>query len=186
MASAPKSPRLTPLTSDEVSDEQRELLESVATSDGWAINIFATLVRHPGLFRRWLPFGGKLLAGKLPARDRELLILRTGWLCRSEYEWGQHVVIARGVGVTDDEIDRTKQGSDAEGWSAVDATLLRAAEELHENGCIGDDTWRALADRYDDPQLIEVPMLVGHYHMVAFTLNSLGVQREPGVPGFDG
>jgi alkylhydroperoxidase family enzyme len=186
MASAPKSPRLTPLTSDEVSDEQRELLESVATSDGWAINIFATLARHPGLFRRWLPFGGKLLAGKLPARDRELLILRTGWLCRSEYEWGQHVVIARGVGVTDDEIDRTKQGSSADGWGAFDATLLRAAEELHESGCIGDDTWRSLADRYDEPQLIEVPMLVGHYHMVAFTLNSLGVQREPGVPGFDG
>jgi len=186
MASAPKSPRLTPLTSDEVSEEQRELLESVATSDGWAINIFATLVRHPGLFRRWLPFGGKLLAGKLPARDRELLILRTGWLCRSEYEWGQHVVIARGVGVTDDEINRTKRGSAAEGWSASDATLLRAAEELHESGCIGDDTWQALAGRYDEPQLIEVPMLVGHYHMVAFTLNSLGVQREPGVPSFDG
>src|SRR5262245_45635631 len=99
MASAPDAPRLTPLTADDVTEEQRELLQSVATSDDWAINIFATLVRHPGLFRRWLPFGGKLLAGKLPARERELLILRTGWLCRSEYEWGQHVVIGRGAGV---------------------------------------------------------------------------------------
>ncbi len=186
MASAPDAPRLAPLTKDEVTEEQRELLESVATADGWAINIFATLVRHPGLFRRWLPFGGKLLAGKLPARDRELLILRTGWLCQSEYEWGQHVVIARGVGVTDDEIERVKEGADAGGWNPFDATLLRAAEEMHESGCISDGTWDALASRYDERQLIEVPMLVGHYHMVAFTLNSLGVQREPGVPGLDG
>jgi alkylhydroperoxidase family enzyme len=183
MASAPDAPRLSPLTKDEVTEEQRELLESVATTDGWAINIFATLVRHPGLFRRWLPFGGKLLAGKLPARDRELLILRTGWLCQSEYEWGQHVLIARGTGITDDEIDRVKRGADTSGWTSFDATLLRAAEELHESGCIGDGTWDALAARYDERQLVEVPMLVGHYHMVAFTLNSLGVQREPGVPG---
>jgi alkylhydroperoxidase family enzyme len=184
MASTPDAPRLKPLNEGEVTEEQRELLQSVATSDGWAINIFATLVRHPGLFRRWLPFGGKLLAGKLPARDRELLILRTGWLCRSEYEWGQHVVIARGVGVTDEEIARLKVGAD--GWSdPFDATLVRAANELHDKGCITDETWNELAARYNEPQLIEVPMLVGHYHMVAFTLNSLGVQREPGVPGFE-
>jgi alkylhydroperoxidase family enzyme len=187
MASAPDAPRLTPLTSDEVTDEQRELLESVVTSDGWAINIFATLVRHPGLFRRWMPFGGKLLAGKLPARDRELLILRTGWLCRAEYEWGQHVVIARGVGVTDDEIEQVKQGADAGGWTdPFDVALLRAAEELHANSTLSDETWNALSARYDERQLVEVPMLVGHYHMVAYTLNTLGVQREPGVPGFDG
>ena len=78
-----------------------------------------------------------------------------------------------------------KEGAD--GWSdPFDATLIRAADELHDTGCISDETWDDLAARYDERQLIEVPMLVGHYHMVAFTLNSLGVQREPGVPGFDG
>ncbi len=156
-------------------------------ADGETMNIFTTLVRHPGLFRHWLPFGGKLLAGKLPARDRELLILRTGWLCRSEYEWGQHVVIARGAGVTDDEIERVKQGADAAGWTdPFDVTLVRAAEELHADNRLSDETWSALSARYDERQLVEVPMLVGHYHMVAYTLNTLGVQREPGVPGFDG
>src|SRR4051794_21773176 len=186
MTSASDVPRLEPLPTDEQSEQQRELLSSVRMADGQAMNIFTTLVRHPGLFRHWLPFGGKLLSGKLPARERELLILRTGWLCKSEYEWGQHVVIARTAGVTDDEIDLVKQGPDADGWSdAFEATLIRAADEMHETGRIGDDTWSLLAARYDERQLIEVPMLVGHYHMVAFTLNSLGVQREPGVPGFD-
>jgi alkylhydroperoxidase family enzyme len=185
MSKLPASPRIPPLAEDDQDDQARELLRGAAAPGAPAANIFATLVRHPGLFRKWAPFGGKLLAGKLPARDRELLILRTGWLCTSPYEWGQHVLIARQAGVTDDEIQRVKQGPDAPGWSDDDATLLRAADELHHDHRIGDATWASLAARYDERQLIEVPMVVGHYHLVAFTLNSLGVQREPGVPGLD-
>ena len=186
MGELPRSPRIAPLAADEQDDDARTLLAQAAAPGAPASNIFTTLVRHPGLFRRWLPFGGKLLAGKLRARDRELLILRTGWLCRSPYEWGQHVLISRTVGITDDEIERVKAGPDAPGWSEDDATLLRAVDELHRDHVIGDATWAALSARYDERQLIEVPMVVGHYHLVAMTLNSLGVQREPGVPGLDG
>jgi 4-carboxymuconolactone decarboxylase len=177
------SPRIPPLSPDDYDDEVRELLAGLTGGNGFATNIFSTFVRHPGLFRKWMPFGGKLLAGRLPARDRELVILRTGWLCHSEYEWGQHVLIARHAGLTDDEIGRVKAGPDAAGWDAFDATLLRAADELHAGASITDVTWEALAARYDERQLIELPMLAGHYHLVAFTLNSLGVEREPGVPG---
>ncbi len=186
VSTRPTSPRIDPLAPAARDDEARELLATVALpadSDS-TLNIFATLVRHPGLFRRWLPFGGKLLAGKLPARDRELMILRTAWRTRAEYEWGQHVVIARSSGVADDEIARVRSGPD-DGWTEFEAALLRAVDELHDDGCISDATWRTLVTRYDARQLIEVPMLVGHYHMVGFTLNSLGVQLEHGVPGFD-
>ncbi|MBV8161820.1 MAG: carboxymuconolactone decarboxylase family protein [Acidimicrobiia bacterium] len=183
MAPRLDSPRIPPLPATERDEQARELLGDVGTATGPASNIFDTLVRHPGLFRKWLPFGGKLLTGKLPARDRELLILRTGWHCRSDYEWGQHVLIARSVGVSDDELARIQAGPDAPGWDAFDRTLLTAADELHRDACISDATWTALSGRYDQRQLIEVPMLVGHYHMVAFALNSLGVQREQGVPG---
>lgn len=152
---------------------------------GPTVNIFATLARHPGLFRKWLPFGGKLLAGKLPARERELLILRTGWRCRAEYEWAQHVPIARRAGLTDEEIERVKAGPDAPGWDRFDAVLLRAADELKDDSCITDATWSALAERYDERELIEVPMVVGHYLLVSGVLNSLGVPLESGVVGFD-
>ena len=182
----PKSPRIPPLTDDEQDDQQRELMAGASAPGLPASNIFATLVRHSGLFRKWMPFGGKLLSGKLPARDRELMILRTGWHCQSEYEWGQHVLIARASGVSDEEIERLKSGPDAPGWDPFDAALVRAADELHHDACITDETWATLASRYDEKQLTEVPMVVGQYHLVSFTLNSLGVQREPGVPGFDG
>jgi alkylhydroperoxidase family enzyme len=178
----PDTPRLHPLRDDEQDEQVRDLLEDVRIPGAEAVNIFETLVRHPGLYRRWMPFAGKLLAGKLPARDRELLILRTAWHCRSPYEWGQHVRLAKAAGISDEEIERVVRGPDAQEWAAFDRTVLTAADELHDDACVSDRTWAELADRYDERQLIEVPMLVGHYHMVAYALNSLGVQREPGVP----
>ena len=181
----PTTPRIPPLAPGEGDAQTAELLAELDGNVG-ASHIFTTLVRHPGLFRKWSPFGGKLLSGKLPARDRELLILRTGWRTQAEYEWGQHVRIALASDITEDEVQRVKEGPDGPGWDPFDATLLRAVDELHDDGCITDATWATLAERYSTQQLIEVPMVVGHYHLVAFTLNSLGVQREAGVAGFDG
>ena len=150
-------------------------------------NIFATFARHPALFSAWLPFGGFLLGrGVLPARERELLILRTGFNCGSSYEWGQHVRIAADIGVPREEVLRVADGPGAPGWSPADAALLRAADELHADSKISDATWVELANAYDERGLIEISMLVGHYHLVAFTLNSLEVELDAGLEGLPG
>ncbi len=174
--------RVSALGDDEMDEQQRELLRGVIVPGGTS-NIFRTLVRHPGLFRRWMPFGGKLLNGKLPARERELAILRVGWLCQSEYEWGQHVPIGRAAGLTDEEIGRIPSGAGAHGWSELDRTILTATDELHADACVGDASWARLSAEYDEKQLIELVMVIGHYHLVSFALNSFGVQREEGVVG---
>jgi alkylhydroperoxidase family enzyme len=146
------------------------------------LNIFGTLARNPELFKAWMPFGGYLLtAGTLSGRERELLILRTALNCASPYEWGQHVRISEAGGIDRETIDRVVDGPDADGWSDSESALLRAADELHADAKIGDETWAELAKAYDEKQLIEIPMLVGQYHMVAFTLNSLGVEQDPGL-----
>ena len=179
----PSQPRIAPIPPEDRDDTTRDLLGKLAIGSG-ELNIFSTLVRHPALFRRWMAFGGELLmSGTIPARERELLVLRTGWNCQAEYEWGQHVTIGKQAGLTDEEIARIAEGPEADGWSDQDATLLRAADELHHDSCISDATWIALAAHMDERQLIELTMLVGQYHLVSFALNSLGVQREPGVPG---
>jgi alkylhydroperoxidase family enzyme len=146
-------------------------------------NIFATLARHPDLFNAWLPYGGFLLgrAAVLPRRERELLILRTGCNCGSSYEWGQHVRIAERLKMPREEILRVAAGPRAAGWSDDDATLLLAADELHEQAKISDETFARLRERYDERGLIEIAMLVGHYHMVAFALNSLEVELDEGL-----
>lgn len=178
-------PRIAPLPPTERDEPTRELLSTlVGSDDGTEMNIFTTIARHPRLLRRWTAFGGVLLLrGELPPRDRELLILRTAWHCRTDYEWGHHVEIGRAAGLTDDEIARVPRPLHEAGWSSDDAMLLRTADELHETSTITDATWHALAARYSDAQLIELCMVVGQYHLVAFTLNSLGVQREPGIVG---
>ena len=177
------TPRIPPLPREGRDPKTDELLAGLRFGDGPELNIFTTLAWHPGLLKRWAAFGGTLLyAGQLVPRERELLILRTAWHCHADYEWGQHVDIALAAGVTEDEVARVVHGPDAEGWSHDDAVLLRAADELHLHSCIQDGTWAELAGRLDERQLIEVCMVVGQYHLVAYTLNSLGVQPERDLP----
>ena len=131
----------------------------------------------------WTPFAGKLFAGKLPARDRELVVLRTGWRTQAAYEWGQHVGIARDAGISDEEIRCIVAGPSAPGWTSQDAAVLRAVDELDGEHCISDATWNDLSETLDERQMIELTMLSGHYAMLAGTLNSLGVQAERSLPG---
>ena len=181
--------RIPPTTPADRDERTEELLAAMRRPDGTDLNIFATLAHHPRLLNRWSAFGGTLLfGGVLPHRDRELLILRTAWHCQAEYEWGQHVLLARAAGMTDEEIDRIPEEEIAESWGPRERALLRAADELHTSSRISEDTWNALAEDYDYQQLIEVCMVVGQYHMVAFTLNSLEVEleEEPGLARFPG
>jgi 4-carboxymuconolactone decarboxylase len=178
-------PRLEPLVEDIWDVETREMLESLQV-DGRIFNIFRTLAAHPKLLKRWLVFGNYILnKSTLPPRERELLILRIGWLCRAEYEWGQHVVIGKRVGLSNEEIARIKLGPDAPGWSDFDATLLRAVDELHAQAMISDDVWNALAASYNRQQLLDLIFTVGQYNLVSMALNTLGVQLDEGIAGFE-
>jgi 4-carboxymuconolactone decarboxylase len=169
---------LQPLPREEWDDETRALLGDRT------LNVFATFAHHPKLMKRWLVFGNHVLSkSTLPARDRELLVLRTGWNCRAPYEWGQHVAIARDVGIGDDEIGRVAEGPDATGWSADDSVLLRAADELHETQTLSDATYAALAARYDAQGLLDVVFTVGQYTLVSMALNAFRVERDDGVSG---
>jgi len=146
-----------------------------------APRIFTTLGRNRRLFRRWLWFAGALMpGGKLPREDTELLILRVAHNSGCEYEWSHHERLGRRAGLSEEEIGRVRQGPEAPGWSDWQATLLRAADQMHSDGRIGDETWAALSARLDEPRLIELCMLIGHYEMLAMTLNTLRV--EPDFP----
>jgi len=179
------APRIPPLPPDQWEGSLKKILEAEPPGAGRRIgdnNIFPTFARNPELFRAWLPFGGHLLtAGRLPGPDRELLILRTAVLCGSSYEWGQHVWISLQGGIDRETIDRVLEGPGADGWSEHEAALLRAADELHERSRISDETWATLSQTYGTEELIEATMVVGHYHMLAFALNSFGVELDDGL-----
>ena len=119
----------------------------------------------------------------IPFRDKEILILRTAWLSRGEYIWGRHYVRGKESGLTDEEIQRITEGPAASGWSDFDATLLRAADELHTSRFVSDATWNALSARYTEDQVREVVLIVGDYTQLAMFQNSLGAQLPPGYDG---
>ncbi len=179
-------PRITPLAPHERSDEVARLLEAdLAGADRplGELNLFATFARHPTLFRAWLRLGARLLDGILPARDRELLILRTAFRCRCAYEWDHHVRIGRATGIDTEELERVVEGPGAPGWEPHDAALLRLVDELHDTAEVTDATWAALAGRYGDAEMIEALFLVGEYQMLAFALNGARVARDGDASG---
>jgi alkylhydroperoxidase family enzyme len=127
--------------------------------------------------------GTAIFKGRIPARDRELAILRIGWLTQSPYEWGEHVRIAQRNGVTPDEVARVTQGSTASGWSAHDGGVLRGVEELLADYALSDATWEILALTWDEAQLIEFPLMVGHYIATGMIQNSLRIRLTEGNLG---
>lgn len=173
-------PRLEPMNPDEMDPETR-----IPFGDGPLLNIFRTLAHHPKLMKSWLVFGNHILGqNSLSARDRELAILRVGWLCQSEYEWAQHTAIALRVGISDEEIERVSRGPDAPGWTDREVALLTATDELVGDSFVQDSTWQTLVGFYDKQQLIDFVFTVGQYNLVSMALNTLGVQLEEGAARF--
>jgi len=172
-------PRIAPLPESEWTDEQREILARTTARRDHPLNIFTTLERHAPLLKRWLVFGNHVLFGStFPARERELVILRVGALCKSEYEFAQHTRIGKMCGLTDEEIDGLKRGIDAHAWTACERTLLTATDELHADQMIGDATWTALRGDWTEEQVLDFLFTVGQYTLVSMVLNTLGVQVE--------
>jgi AhpD family alkylhydroperoxidase len=147
-------------------------------------HLFTTLARHRGLFRKWLRFAGALMpGGVLPRKDSELVILRVAHNCDCEYEWRHHERLGQAAGLSAEEIERVRSGPGAEGWSDRQRHLLRAADELHADRTLSDSLWAQLRPVMSDADLIELCLLVGHYEMVAMTLNALAVEPDPPPAG---
>jgi len=178
-------PRLPPLAPGEWDDVLTRVLENSPGGTEEPMYIFTTLGRaDPDLFRRWLGFGGALLAGSLPGRLRELVILRTAARFDGRYEWGQHIALAEAQGVTPAELVALGSGSgsgglDAIEWAPLERAALGAVDETADHGAVADTTWQALADLLRESELIELLMLIGHYLMLTTVLRSLRLPLEP-------
>ena len=165
-----------------LSAEDREMGERNKVN-GEVVNIFRVLMQNPKLARSWSRFAGYILGGQsLPARDREILILRIGWLNQAPYEWEQHVRIGTAAGLSDDEIDRISKGPKA-GWNKHDAALLQAADDLYENSVVSDEAWKQLSERFNTEQMMDAVFTVGQYNLVSWALNSFGVPLDDYLPG---
>ncbi|HMO67303.1 MAG TPA: carboxymuconolactone decarboxylase family protein [Novosphingobium sp.] len=185
-------PRIGPLAPEDRTPEQQQIVDRIRPPAGVQLQAggasatewVETLARHPSLFMAHMAFAQQFMAdAALDPRDRELVVLRLGWVRGSPFEWGGHVQIAKACGISAGEIAGIVDGPDHGGWVLRDSALLRAVDELHHEAMISDATWEALAAFLDERQLIELVMLVGHYTTVAFYQNALRLRLPGGNPG---
>ena len=147
--------------------------------------IMFTLCRYPDLWGAIIDLSLPLQNAKavLPPRARQLAILRTAWLLRAPYEWGEHIKHGKKIGFTADDIDRLIAGSSAAGWDEHDRAIVLTCEELRENAMVSDATWDKLGERLDDHQRFELLVLIGHFTNVAYFQNTLRLRLEPSNEG---
>lgn len=176
------APRIAPLEDGRFSDEQRAIAETQRGRDGRLLNIFRTLAHAPEALKSFLAWGGYILSDRnsLPPRERELAILRIGYLCRSGYEWTQHHRIGLRCGLSAEDIERIKAGAAANGWTRAERSLLAACDELHTGQFIEEPTWKALLADYSPRQAMDLVMTAGQYTQVCMMLNSFGIQLDEG------
>ena len=174
-------PRIAPLTDQEFTGEQKERLGKAAERTGGVLNIFRTLVRIPDAYRAFNWWGGYVLnRNSLSPRDREIVILRTGWLCKSGYEWTQHHRIGLESGLTAVDIERIKAGAGAEGWTGAERALIAASDDLNRDHFVSNATWAELLNHFSERQCMDVVFTAGQYTQVSMILNTFGIQLDAG------
>ena len=149
-----------------------------------APRILGTVKRHPHLLEPMLGFSAALANGALSRRASEILALRAAWNCGSAFEWAHHTRYGLDAGLSQEEIDRLAGGDPDEGWSDAEAALVRAADELHAGQDVSEETWKRLAEVWDEGQLVEIPFVVGQYTMLSMVAKSTGVPVDPALPRF--
>lgn len=171
-------PRITPV-SDPTSDVAELLAKTKVGPSGRPLNLFATLARHPQLMSRFMVFARAFLAhGTLPARERELVILRTSHRTRCQYVWDQHLRIAQRAGVAADLIKLASEDGLRQAPVTDEALLLQFVDEILGAGAVDTYIWQRQRERWSDAQLIELILLPGFYRMTAAFLNGLNVQAD--------
>ena len=152
-----------------------------------ALGLFAN---HPELAKPFLTYNAYLLGrtATITPHIRELAILRVAWRRRCQYEWAQHVRLARKAGVTDEEIARIRAGATSEETGdGIVGLVIAAVDELDAHSTLSDETYRALADKFDDRQLMDLVFTIGTYGLLAMAFNAFGLELDPGLSdeGFD-
>lgn len=146
-------------------------------------NVQRVLARNPNLMKRWMGFAHYLLnETNLTIRDRELAILRTSFLGKFDYEWGQHVQIARNAAdFSDKDFRGLIQGPDDAHWNDKDASLLQSVDELFSEYEISRSTWSELTRFYSVPEAMDLVFTVGNYTMLGMAVRSFDVELDEGL-----
>jgi 4-carboxymuconolactone decarboxylase len=174
--------RISAIADQDFTPEQRAVVAPMTTRNAMVLNIFRTLAHSPEALNAFMAWAGYVLssANDLPAREREIVILRVGFRCRSGYEFAQHTRVGMRCGVTEEEIEAIKGDPTDLRWTPPERALLLATDELHDNHFVSDQTWAEMGNHFTDKQRMDLVFTVGQYTQVSMILNTFGVQLDEG------
>lgn len=175
--------RITKLPREEWTDDAREVFSFWGEPNSWEegsqTNIMMVMANHPDLGKAYNVWGKHfLVTNTVPLRAREIIILRVGWLIKSEYEWHNHVGYALNLGMSLEEIAAIKQGVDGWDWSEEDRAVIQGTDELVKNHNLSDEAWAALSKFYDRKQMMDFIHTVGHYVMIGAAISAMRMPLE--------
>lgn len=188
-------PRIPPRPKDDWDAEMDEALEALRSPGSSrkpgeprrerpSSNILGIFAWHPALAKAWFTFNTHLSYSTLAGRDREIATVRIAWLRRGEYEWAQHLRMAKLAGLSQEEVDAIMAGPDSPVWGPRDAALLRAVDEIAADHYVSDETWQLLTKEFDSKQLMDLVFTIGAYDLLAVAMNTFGLQLDPNLAGF--
>lgn len=141
--------------------------------------LFTTLARSERAFSRFMA-AGLLDKGPLSLREREIMIDRTCARTGSEYEWGVHIALfAERAGLPKDQVAATASAGVSEVWPERERLIVRLADELHDTSTVSNSLWGEVARTFSVEQILELILLAGFYHTVAYLTNGLKLPLEP-------
>lgn len=145
------------------------------------LNVFRLLANVPHVFVGWTQMVDELFdSPTFSLRMREVVILRVAHLQGSRYELAQHVGIARGAGLTEQQINAIIDTDDLDGagFSRTERTVLDVVTELCSTHRLRDDTFATAHAAFGDEALTELLMLVSCYYGLALVLNAVDLDVD--------
>lgn len=142
-------------------------------------NLYRALANHAPLAAAWTEFARAIrYESRTPRRLRELVILRGAQLMRSEYEWAQHLKMARGAGVREAQIAALAGWRGSGEFDATEKAALELAEAV-TRGEVTDEVYASVSAHFDHPAYVELALTAAFYAMVARMLDAMRIQLEP-------
>jgi alkylhydroperoxidase family enzyme len=147
-------------------------------------NLYRALANHPALVAAWTEFSKMLRHDtRTPRALRELVILRGGQLMRSEYEWAQHLPMARKAGVREAQINALSAWRTSREFDEREKAALALAEAV-TLGQVSDDVYTQALRHFDHHDYVELAMIAAFYAMVGRMLDAMGVPLDADVANY--
>lgn len=182
MMTALGSQRMASLREEEWTDDVRDVFAILEGEEGRRngsrYNFMHWFANHPDLARDWLRFNQRLSGGVLDAKLREIVILRVAHCHGSQYEWGQHLLIGKSVGLGAEHFAAVTRGAEEGPWTEHERLALRATDALLDQHDIDDGLWEELSRAFERKELMELLFLVGSYTLLAWVLNTVRMPEE--------